>query len=300
MTGVNKSSSLFLRKVRNQVLKNKKIEYSFNCNIFERIDYYKYAALNDFYDTIQAKWNPHRRYDIFVSFYGPKEYPWENDTKCQFIFDYDGEYDFVFVLPEVWLRQYDPTTPVFFHGGSANYFEIEQQRCTSDSVFLMRGTFFPYRKNPSYHPQYPSIYTHRKCDEDWCVTYLNIPNSGDGEDFAYIFDSVLLIESVDFSILDAKIESGEFECSNYCCNLLTIKEKPEIEIEDRSCGGWGKPICLCIKCRGDYRAAKVYVGCGRDRISITVITFYTIDAPYLEVCRSGLNYNKRHNCNCHD
>ena len=94
MTGVSKSSSLFRRKLRNQVLKNKSFIRLFSKHYgFEQMDYSDYKFLNDIHMAIikinqrAGRVGKDGRFEMAVrtpSFYGPKDYLWENDTEYYF------------------------------------------------------------------------------------------------------------------------------------------------------------------------------------------------------------------------
>ena len=268
MTSVKESSVYFLRRVREQALKNR-IEYNLKCNIFEKIDHTEYTVLNNFYNTRHSAWDrniiddSHSNYAegyLEMDFLGPKDYPWKNDTKCHFLIDYIKYLadEYILALPDDWAHWYDPTTPVFIYDSEIQYLDFEKQKCASYSVFLVRGTFFPCIISPPYHFQCQNTYIPKKCDRDWCVTYLNIFNFSKSIYFYYNFESILLLKNIDFSEFDAKVEAKDTKCSERKVQGLKIKKKPQFVFHDY----WldeknGNHVCICTKCRKNCRAIQV-------------------------------------------
>ena len=257
MEGVNKSSSLFHRKVRNQVLENnRKIDYFPKCHIFEKMKHTNYTPLNDFRTTLLNKGAI-----MSLDFYGPKDYSWKDEAKCYF-FDL-ASYKFIkniLAIPHNWLHHYDPTIPIFNEGWySAYYLDLEEHRWTFSTPYLIRDKFYRDDFKHSFYSSSkgPMLYSIRKGDEDWCITHLKLYPS-------YMinsnFWSFLLIKNIDFSEFDAKVKAEGLKCPAVPYKgIIKIKDNPKIRILYWSCYIGKKRPCFCVICRKDYRAFKVRV-----------------------------------------
>ena len=262
MANHNKSSSRFLRKVWNQVLRtnNQRIDYSLNFYDFDTIDNPNYTFLNNFY---MERYKNTDITDVLVEFWGPRDYPWEDKTECYFfipkykvvIFDIE---DTIFVLPHAWLRQYDPTIPIYISSYYYTwcYLDFENQNCYHSTAYLMRERFFLHGKRPV------SI---RKGDEDWCITHLNIDHSLYRSEYSYELYSFLLIKNIDFSDFDVLFEVGRLKCPAKYNKSVKLKDKSQsqFKIGIFSLAREDLP-CICAHCRKDCRAIEVSVTIGKN------------------------------------
>ena len=129
MTNPSKSIH-FLRKVRNQVLKNREIEHFLKYYAFDEMKYSNYTFLNEFY-TARCKIIEEAAKDNFnlnLDFFGPIDYSWKKDVKCCLFVDSDRDYpETIFVLPCDWLRKYDPNMRIFGYNVPC-YLDIEKTK----------------------------------------------------------------------------------------------------------------------------------------------------------------------------
>ena len=262
MTNLNKSP-FFLQKVRNQVLKNRKINYVLKYNMFKELNPLDYTFLNILYKKYKIDSSDY--WDLV--FEGPEDYPWENNTKCYLSYHRCSKrYKIIFVLPLDWLHHYDPTTPIFRWGYLYNtcYLDSEKkQSCTNSHVYLIRDNkfhFYEYAGDrlpipKELNPPHPS----RKGDEDWCITYLDIPPVG-GNYHPLSLRSILLIKNVDFSEFDAKVKAGDLKCPVFCNKNIKVKNNPKFIIKCY-CKYFIRRnnYCFCVDCRKDRRAIEVDV-----------------------------------------
>ena len=265
MTGLNKPSSHFLRKVWNQVLKNdnnrRRIEYVLKYYAFEKMERSDYKLLNDIYTTRRKKYVPGRGFQ-FLTFYGPKDYPWKKDTKFYLFEELDRIcYDYrspTFVIPHNWLLRYEPNMPIFFrHAGyHPVYLDLERQGWVDLPTYLLRDRMC-ITANLIVYPgrEVPKPYFIGKGDEDWCITYLNIQLPPMLNPY---FRSFLLMKNMDFSEFDAKIEAEGLKCPVYYDQCIKVKNNLQFETTNYT-SSYIAPPCFCINCRQDYRAIDVGV-----------------------------------------
>ena len=259
MTNLNKST-LFHRKVRNQVLrKNQRIDYTPKYYIFEKIGHCDYTFLNKFFAD-RRKTNKRIGFipdlDLDLDTRGPKDYPWKNDTKCCFFGPAGSGYsDPIFVLPHDWLSQYDPTIPIL--GYTYCYLDLEKKEYAMALAYLIRDRFHLYPVESVHYPcaNDPVPYSIRKGDEDWCITYLNFYHPHLMHSY---FRSFLLIKNIDFSEFDAQVEAKGLKCPLYYDQGIKIKDNSQSGIEPFTLVYYFFS-CVCIDCRKDYRTIEVGV-----------------------------------------
>ena len=253
MTNPNKST-LFRRKVRNQVLKNnnnRRIGYMPQYYVFDYVGHSDYTFLNDLFTAICKK-DKSRRCNL--RFYGPKDYPWENDTKyCFFDPTYREYWEPTYVFPRNWLRQYDPDILIFIADWSTYYMDLEKRKKVSSEPYLIRDRFHTNDLVCYPTPGEATPYSLRKGDEDWCITYLNFHLLCMSNIY---FQSFLLIKNIDFSELDAKVKADRAKCPVPYIESIKFKNNPQIRTTGCSWTDWHN-VCLCVNCRKDYRAFEV-------------------------------------------
>ena len=250
MMGVKKPSH-FCRKVRNQVLKNREIEYVPKYYVFGKMEHSDYKLLNDFYIAICKKnkttgnnWTP--------NFYSPKDYSWENDGKYYYFLclqDY-GNRKIIFMLPHNWLLQYDLTIPIFIGPNHSYYLDLEKNNLIYTTSYLIRDRFY---RSEGFSPSVIG-----KGNEDWCITYSNIFPPRASIFYSLDFSSSLLIENIDFSEFDAKIIAEGLFCPVDYDESIKLKGKPQSGIGSYTLVEWDES-CFCVACRMNYRAIEVIV-----------------------------------------
>ena len=258
MTNPNKSSSFFLRRVQNQVLGNRKIEYILKYYVFKKIEHYEYTFLNDLFTAICKKieYVVTIGHPMLPKFYGAKSYSWKDDIQCYFFNSaINGYGEPTLVLPRDWLCKYDLTIPIFLKGEYYLYYlNLEKHNWVSSNVYLIRDSFrtgdlvcYPDSKDPK-------TYSIRKGDEEWCITYLNFhpPRMS-----MTCFQSLLLMKNIDFSELDAKVKADRAKCPVPCIESIKFKNNPQLRTVSYYLHISPKPPCICVNCRRDYRAIKV-------------------------------------------
>ena len=274
MMGINNSSSLFRRKVRNQVLKsNRKNDYFLKYYDFDEMRHSDYTPLDDFCTTRRKK---NGSTNLTAYFVGPRDYYWDGITECCFIDHTDCEYDrTILALPHNWLHHYDPTIPIFKKKGWYHtcYLDLEKQKWVSSVAYLIRDRFHLYEIvhicNPG--PKDPRPYSIRKGDKDWCITHLNIHPSCMINSY---FRSFLLLKNIDFSEFDARVKAKGLKCPVRYHRSIKLKDNPQIRIVTNSYYTDQETICICIDCRKDYRAFEVSVQVFETRITLDF--FYLI------------------------
>lgn len=271
----------FSRRMRNQVLINRRIEYKFDCNLFEEIKHSDYRFLNKFYtDRIKAWENNERCNDyscyeflsLNIIFFGPQGYPWEEDTKCYFFsrLRYTSGEEYIFVFPYNWLCRRESIIPIFFKGGDSFYFNSE--RCVDFSAmpFIVRNNFYAciVKDYPLFNPCDPRIYPTENYGQDWCITYLN-PSIASTE---AIFISTLLWKNIDFSTVDARVARGEIKCPIGNVNGLKIKNRPEFLLWGNFyCPNKNIYSCICAECRQDCKTIVVDVEWSESHVNLTLL-----------------------------
>ena len=271
MTNVQKKNQLFLHRVREQALRNR-IKYKYECIIFYELGHLDYMFLNKFFETNRNNMG----LNLHMKFFGPGDYIFKDDTECRYITIYQDIYQQeVFVLPLNWLLHYDPSIPIYRSGYHICYLDLGRGQIIQLPVSLVRNKFYPIKEYSSNAIQYLSPYVPRNCDRDWCMTYSKRPPSFNDIDedmimmyMSPLFTSILLIKNVDFSKLDAYVESKGIKCPNVYCGRLKPKYKKSYYIWYGECigsRGWhGQPPCLCVNCRKDHRAFEVGIIWVRD------------------------------------
>ena len=272
MAGVNKSSSLFCRKVRNQVLKNntRRNKYNPKCYEFEEINSSEYASRNDF-RTFMFKTN--ESVIPILEFYGPKDYSWKDEAKCYF-FDQDS-YEYVqtiLAIPHIWLEQYDPTIPIISRDWFTTcYLDLKEHRWSYSLSYLLKDRFYREGFKYFFYPSSkgPIPYSIRKGDEDWCITHLKLYPS------CMIncpFQSFLLIKNIDFSVFDAKVKAEGLKCPAVPYGTsIKNKDKPKIRLSFTHHYTLKNDACFCIDCRKDYRAFEVRVWLFKKRVNLFIL-----------------------------
>ena len=270
MMGVKKSSSIFRRRVRNQVLeKNQRSKCELNFYVFGMMNPHNYNFLYDIYIDRGQKNVESGRACRTVLFYGPGDHSWEENTEYCLFEDLDPEYcKPTIVLPRIWLFQYDPTIPIFLNHNcnKVHYLNLEKRKYIPSLVYLIRDRF---RTIEQYH--YPLAgalkpYSIGKGDEDWCATHINYYPSA----LRFYFRSFVLLKNIDFTEFDTKVEAEGLKCPVPYSKGIKVKDKPQFRIVSRNPHTW-KGVCICINCRKDYRAFGVNVYLGENIIKCNII-----------------------------
>ena len=280
MTGVNKSSSLFRSKVRNQVLKNsRKVEYFLKFYTFEKMKHSEYKFLNDIHTDRCQKNERAGRAIRPLNCYGPRDYPWEENTEyCLFEHLYPEMWRSTFVLPRNWLLHYDPSIPILLeYCNSFHYLDLEKQGWGESSVYLIRNRFHLY--NVCSDPCSEDLEPHpiRKGDKDWCISYLNLSPPYMSNSYSLYFLSFLLIKNMDFSKFDAHIKAENLICPVYFNYSIEIKDIPQAVIDGFITFNKKFPNCFCVDCRKNYRHFAAYVSLNKDTVK-----FYLLQATLNE------------------
>ena len=270
MSNPNKPQ-LFLHKVRKQVLKTRRIDYVFKYYTFEGLEHSDCMFLNNFLTAIRKK---RESASFTLDFFGPRDYSWEGGIKYS-LFKYIGVVcdcrDTVFVLPHDWLCQYDPTIPIFIKKDGFRYLDLEKQECSDTLAYLIRDRFHISSPIRFPLPGLPGCFSIGKCDEDWCITYLNIQQTYTSDFHRLYFWSFLLIENIDFSEFDAKVEADDLDCPVRHNQGIKIKNNPQFGIVNYYWYSDKTPACFCIDCRKDYRAIEVSVDLNKNGINLYFI-----------------------------
>ena len=256
MTNLNKSP-FFLRKVRNQVLKNQKINYVLKHNIFEIMEPSNYTFVNTLYNKC-----PIDGTDVWdLQFEGPRDYPWKNDTKIYLLYHRCCiRFKIIFVLPLDWLRQCDPTAPIFRLGYYYDtcYLDFKNQKCFSSDIYIIRDNkYYLYKYIDKYSKKPRLTHPIRKSDEDWCVTYLNVDHIYLWSLTRSMFYSSLLCKNLDFSVFDAIVKAGYLNCPVRSYEHIKVKTNPQIKLKCFDANVSSSYLCICVDCRKDYRAITV-------------------------------------------
>ena len=290
MTDLNKPSSIFLRKVWNQVLINRNIEYVPKYYVFEdmkrsRCEFIRKARL-----VLRKKKEVEGITFSNPVFYIPKGYPFQGHEKCLTFTEYTSGYgNPVYVFPHNWLSRYDPIIPIFVpdygHTRYIKFMEFDKLNFIRSGSYFIRDRFQLYDFTHLPETGAPKPFTLSKGDEDWCITHLNIQPSLWKN---VLFQSFLLVKNVDFSKYDAQNEAKGLKCP--------VPYRGNIELKDNSRNGIllscyynniveitcfitppgfrkSKVSCICINCRKDCRAIEVEVKIGLEQNSVTLYIF---------------------------
>ena len=255
MRAKRKSSSHFLCKVRNQVLKNQKIEYLLKRYVFEKMEEHSdYTFLNDVY-TRRKK---NKSVIWTLEFYGPKDYSWGQDATCCFFNHTDrreflGNKKTIFMLPRDWLCQYDPIIPIIIGGYSYCYLDLEKQNCSSSLAYLIRDRF----RITDFDNGKP--YSIGKFDEKWCITYLNLHSFYTNNFYRLDLLSFLLTKNIDFSDFDVQVKAKGLKCPVPCNESIIIQDNSQNGFGAYTLIDYYETPCFCVICRKDYRAIEVGV-----------------------------------------
>ena len=261
MANLNKSS-IFLRKVRNQVLKNREIEHVPKYYVFGKMEHYDDSFRNDFI-TRRKKKEMAGGVIRTVKFYGPEDYLWKHDTTFCFFDKFDqvnhGYPQTIFVLPCKWLRRYDPNIPIILIGRlyPICFVDLEKHKWASSKAYLIRDRF--RTADPVCYPSSEDLmpYSIRKGDEEWCITYFNFHSF---HMHSFTFWSFLLIKNIDLSKFDAIVEAKSLNCPVRYYGNIKFQDDPENSMVPQL---YASPenSCFCINCRKDYLSieVKVYV-----------------------------------------
>ena len=274
MTNLNEPPSSFLRKVREQVLKNnnnQKVKYFPKYYIFEELKPSQSKFLDNARIIIKKKNKEEGVTNPSAIFYSPRGYHWKKDMKCFLFIEFNDEYGRpAYVFPYKWLRKYDPFVPIFIPDyGYTRYIDTDTDFFNYSTAYLIRDRFLLYDCTHRLETENPRPLSLGKGDEDWCITHINIPISHRGR---FYFRSFLLIKNVDFSEFDAQIESKGFKCPVPCIEGIKLKDKSlngiycrYVRSEDPTSSFVSfafkrrNTSCICINCRKDCRAIEVDV-----------------------------------------
>ena len=286
MAGVNKSSSLFCRKVRNQVLKNntRRNKYNPKCYEFEEINSSEYASRNDF-RTFMFKTN--ESVIPILEFYGPKDYSWKDEAKCYFFNSAShANMQTILAIPHIWLDHiYDPTIPIYRKRLRDNcYLDLEKQTWAVSLPYLVGNRFRINHSDRYSVPKDPGSYYYiGKGYEDWCLTYLKWHPS---RMITSYFWSFLLIKNIELSEFDAqdkvyaqakakakakaKAENLKFECPVRYFGNIKLKYNQNRTLSCYYYSG-EETACICIDCRKDYRAILVRAEVFKNYVKLHII-----------------------------
>ena len=223
---------------------------------FTRLDHNDDMFQNVFWENRFIKIKSNRR----LSYCGPQDYPWKNNTKCCFFTEIGNENKGPIVaLPQEWLVEYDSTIPIYMEGYFSNtrcYLDLEKQGWAISLTYLIRDKYHLYKDHKNNTHEKIKPYSTRKGDEEWCITYLNIQLP---PMLSPYFRSFLLMKNINFSEFDAKIKAEGLECPVPYDKGIKLKDSPNFRIIDCFHKKKEEKRCICVNCRKDYRAMEVGV-----------------------------------------